>query len=375
MKLLFNIICVTFFISVEAIAIRVLLQEDVHGVVSISSKRGFTLHDGKTKKVLEQKKPTAEIKLSLKTDKMYINGQPSQMKALILKPVSKHFSLDHTDYDGYLLVIQDKGRWHIVNILDSEDYVFSVLKTEGWPGWPLEVYKVFAIAVRTYVMHHYFESKRLKNSYHIRNTNYHQTYQGVHSCPLIKEAVTQTSGIILTHDNKPILAMFDACCGGVVPAQIEGVVDFIKAPYLARPYPCTFCKSFKIFSWRNEYTLDELRDLLQEGHSAILYDIHDVKVHQKDKAGLVKAVVTKTKNKQTVSFVSSLFSKLLKNIKSLFYSIEKHDDRIIVKGKGYGHHLGLCQWGAREMVRQGWDSHEILDFYYPGVEFHRMEKE
>lgn len=162
MKLFFNIICVTFFLSVDAIAIRVLLQEDVHGVVSISSKRGFTLYDGKTKKVIEQKKPTAEIKLSLKSDKMYVNGQPTAMKALILKPVSKHFSLDHTDYDGYVLVIQDKGRWYIVNILDSEDYVFSVLKTEGWPGWPLEVYKVFAIAVRTYVMYHYFESRKLK---------------------------------------------------------------------------------------------------------------------------------------------------------------------------------------------------------------------
>lgn len=169
--------------------------------------------------------------------------------------------------------------------------------------------------------------------------------------------------------------MFDACCGGVIPAQIEGAVDFIKAPYLARPYPCTFCKSFKIFSWRNEYTLHELRDLLQEGHSTILYDIHDIRVHRKDKAGLVKKVVTKTKNKQTIEFVSSLFNKLLKNIKSLFYSIEKHDDRIIVKGKGYGHHLGLCQWGTREMVRQGWDYHEILDFYYPGIEFHRLEKE
>ena len=375
MKLLFKIICIVSCISLKAIAVRVLLQEDVHGVINITSKCGFKLYDDKTKKIIDQKKPTAEIRLSLKADKMYINGQPSHMKALILKPVSKHFSLESTDYDGYVLVIQNKGRWYVVNILDSEDYVFSVLKTEGWPGWPLEVYKVFAIAVRTYVMYHYFESKKLKLPYHIRNTNYHQTYRGVHSCPLIKQAVSETRGIILTHANKPILAMFDACCGGVIPARIEGVVDFIKAPYLARPYPCTFCKSFKIFSWRNEYTLHELRDLLQEGHASILYDIHDIKVHQKDKAGLVKTIVTKTKNKQTVAFVSSLFSKLLKNIKSLFYSIEKQDDKIIVKGKGYGHHLGLCQWGAREMVRQGWDSYDILDFYYPGVEFHRIEKE
>lgn len=371
---LFKIVVCIISCSLQAVAIRVLLQENARGVVSISSKYGFTLHDGVSKKKLEQKKPTAEIKLSLKQDKMYINGHASSIRSLILKPVSKHFVYDKTYYDGYMLVIQEKGNWYIINVLDSEDYVFSVLKTEGWPGWPVEVYKVFAIAVRTYVMYHYFESKRLKLPYHIRNTNYHQTYRGVHTCPLIKEAVMQTRGIILTHENKPILAMFDACCGGVIPAHIDGVVDFVKAPYLARPYPCTFCESFKIYSWRNEYTLYELRDLLQEGHSHVIHDIHDIKVGEKDKAGLVKRIITKTKNRQAIEFVASMFNKLLKNIKSLFYSIEKQGNKVVVKGKGYGHHIGLCQWGTREMVRQGWEPYEILDFYYPGVEFHRMSK-
>lgn len=373
MKAWFKILIVIVYFPLWPVAIKVLLKEKVEGVIAVTSKRGFKLYDGATKKVIDQKKPTAEIKLSLKKEKLYINGEASSKRAIILKPVTKHFSFEKTDYDGYLLVVQEKGRWFIVNVLDSEEYVFSVLKTEGWPGWPLEVYKVFAIAVRSYVMYHYFESKKLKLPYTIGNTNYHQTYRGTHSCPLIRKAVEETSGIVLTHDNKPILAMFDACCGGVVPAHIEDVVDFVKAPYLARSYPCTYCKNFKIFSWNNEYTLHGLRDLLQEGHSTIIYDLHDIKIHKKDKAGLVKTIVTKTKNKQTFHLVSSLFNKLLKNIKSLFYSIEKQGDKIIVKGKGYGHHLGLCQWGAREMVRQGWHHEDILNFFYPGVSFHRLE--
>lgn len=369
LKTLFIIFCV----PLSPVAIKVLLRDNVSGVIAVTSKRGFKLYDGIKRTLIEQKKPTAEIKLSLKKDKVYVNGEPSKKSAFILKPVNKHFFFDNTEYDGYLLVLKEKGQWYIINVLDSEEYVFSVLKTEGWPGWPLEVYKVFAIAVRTYVMYHYFESKKLKLPYHIRNTNHHQTYRGVHSCPLIRQAVTETNHIVLTHQNKPILAMFDACCGGVIPAHIEGVVDFIKAPYLARPYPCTFCKKCKIFSWNNEYTLEGLRDLLQEGHSSIIYDLHDIKIHEKDKAGLVKSVITKTKNKQTIQFVAAFFHKLLKNLKSLFYSIEKQGDKIIVKGKGYGHHLGLCQWGAREMVRQGWMHEDILDFFYPGVTFHKLE--
>lgn len=376
MKLFFKLFVFFCSLSLDAVAIKVLLHEDIQGVISTTSKCGFKLYDGATREKIEQKNPTAEIKLSLKKDgAMYVNGQRSHKKALILKPVSKHFTFGDIQYNGYLLIIRHKHHWYAVNVLDSEDYVHSVLKTEGWPGWPLEVHKVFAIAVRTYVMYHYFEGKKSKLPYHVRNTNYHQTYTGVHSCPLIKEAVDQTRGIVLTHENKPILAMFDACCGGVIPAHIEGVVDFVKAPYLARPYACTFCKGFKVFSWNNEYTIHQLRDLLQEGHPSIIYDLHEIKVDQKDKAGLVKRIITKTKKKQTIHFVSSLFGKLLKNIKSLFYSIEKQGDKIIVKGKGYGHHLGLCQWGAREMVKQGWEYDEILDFFYPGVSFQRIEKE
>lgn len=356
------------------IGVKVLLKENVSGVFSTTSKYGFTLYDGTTKQKIEQKKPTAEVRLSLKKDILYINGNPTQKKSLILKPVSKHFSFENTDYDGYLLVIQDTNKqWYVVNVLDSEDYVFSVLKTEGWPGWPLEVYKVFAIAVRTYVLYHYFESKKLKLPYHVRNTNHHQTYRGTHSCPLIKEAVEQTRGMVLTHENKPILAMFDSCCGGVIPAHIEGVIDFSKAPYLARSYPCTFCKDFKVYSWNSEFSLNELRDLLQEGHSSIIYDLHEVKVAKKDKAGLVKSIITKTKNKQTIQFMSHIFNRLVKNLKSLFYSIEKKGDKIVVKGRGLGHHLGLCQWGTREMVKQGWMWDEILDFFYPGVSLQRLE--
>lgn len=44
---------------------------------------------------------------------------------------------------------------------------------------------------------------------------------------------------------------------------------------------------------------------------------------------------------------------------------EEKKKKIIFKGVGFGHHLGLCQWGAREMVRDGWDYKRVLQFYYP----------
>ena len=57
--------------------------------------------------------------------------------------------------------------------------------------------------------------------------------------------------------------------------------------------------------------------------------------------------------------------RLSTKIKSFSFSITKKGKTITFKGKGFGHHFGLCQWGAREMVRRGFDFKEILDFYYP----------
>ena len=57
---------------------------------------------------------------------------------------------------------------------------------------------------------------------------------------------------------------------------------------------------------------------------------------------------------------------------STIFTIKKEKDTFTLNGRGYGHHLGLCQWGAREMVRDGWDYRRILKFYYPGITFKKI---
>jgi len=56
-------------------------------------------------------------------------------------------------------------------------------------------------------------------------------------------------------------------------------------------------------------------------------------------------------------------------MKSRCFTLQKNGTEFIATGRGYGHHMGLCQWGAREMVRGGWQHKEILEFYYPGTTF------
>ena len=88
-----------------------------------------------------------------------------------------------------------------------------------------------------------------------------------------------------------------------------------------------------------------------------------MKIVKKDKAGLVEEVIIHARKKITLA--GKKVYNLLKEVKSFCYSITRKKNKIILNGRGYGHHLGLCQWGAREMVRDGWDYKKILLFYFP----------
>ena len=100
-----------------------------------------------------------------------------------------------------------------------------------------------------------------------------------------------------------------------------------------------------------------------------VYSIKPVKsviITSKDNAGLVKSVSVKTKN-QEYNLSYKQFAHIAPKVKSRFYTITKRGKQFIIKGKGFGHHMGLCQWGARKKVEKGCGWREILDFYYPGT--------
>jgi stage II sporulation protein D len=266
-------------------------------------------------------------------------------------------------------VLYKDNTWYIVNGVGLEDYVYSVLGSESWPGWPLEINKVLAIIFRSYVVAKRIEARTKKKLgrdffYDVLSTNMHQTYRGSHNHHILRQAVSETKGMVLAHNQKPILAMYDACCGGVIPADIHGI-DFTNAPYLARPYACTFCEQSCSYAWSATYTFSEMIDFIK-AYDKRVTSIHHIQITNKDKAGIVHEVVVRSGKKKIKISGKKTYS-LFKDIKSYSFSIEKQHNSCVFKGKGYGHHLGLCQWGARELVKRGWSCTNILNFYYPGT--------
>src|SRR5438477_762540 len=244
--------------------VRVLLAKAENATETewkLSSPQGFLVqlqdNDGKIKKTMCM----SDLHIKIKKGSLWCNGK-RVTRTLQIRCLNGHCECNGIVYDGDFTITQHKDVFLCINQVELEDYITAVLRTESWPGWPLEVNKVFAIACRSYVMFKVLEAQKSGRPYHVKNTNAHQTYRGKHTLPMLKMAVEQTRGIVLGFKGAPILAMFDCCCGGIIPAHIEDF-DFNKAPYLARTYACTFCKQSSLYSWHVSYEHSLFESLIQ----------------------------------------------------------------------------------------------------------------
>lgn len=343
-----------------AFTIRVLLDEQ-----PLDNKCWFLKTDGQFVRFIPNDGTYTldmqEIAIRLAPEGLYLNGQLVG-PLLIMRATKGYTHFDGHEYPGVFVIVQKNERAYLINQLDIEDYLYCVLRWESWPGWPLEVNKAFAIACRSYVIAKAAQAMQRNRLYHIKRSNLHQTYNGMHQYDVLRQAIQETQGLILTYNKKPIEAMFDCCCGGVIPAKMDGV-NFKHAPYLARTTECTFCKPCKIYRWKITLEVRELQKLLADG-GYHLHDIREIKVLKTDRAGIVQQVMVRDK-RHRYTITGKKFYSLLSSIKSFAYTIEKKGNTITFLGKGYGHHLGICQWGARNMLNAGWSHRKILAFYYP----------
>lgn len=349
--------------------VRVLLNEvdSKDGALwKVSAPQGVIV---KNFKVGERLQFPGIVTVEYRNGAVYVNKRKAASDQIALEPVSGFLHLNGNDYAGVLLFVADKKKGYCISQLDIESYIGSVLRCESWPGWPLEVNKAFAIACRSYLVAKIAVATKKGLPFHIKNTNIHQTYNGVHTSPELLQAVHETKGIILAHNKKPIEAMFDSCCGGVIPAYIAGV-DFTKAPYLARTEVCHYCKPCKIYNWQAEYPLHDVAQRMRKAGIKV-NSVDSMEITKCDKAGLVTEVMVKDGKKKYKLNGKQCYA-LFDKVNSFCYTIKNQNKSLVLAGKGYGHHLGICQWGARRMLDYGKTYRDILEFYYPQTEFMKL---
>jgi stage II sporulation protein D len=369
--------------------IRVLLDEkNAHQETKflIKSKAGFVLESpAGAENTAIYKDP--ELRLVCREGQLYLKCHDQKFRHIKYDSIeicdhNNKLTLGSRSYHGNLIIRVDHATKTLltINKLPLEDYVCSVVRSEGIPSWPFGMQKIQAIISRTYAVF-LMQQARLKNPryrfYDIKNTNLHQVYNGTHNYTHLRQAVDETEGLILTYKNRIALAMFDICCGGSVPANMRNR-DTSK-PYLCRKKQCTYCSASSSHRWKEDFHADSFLRKLKENPRLTQRlknfkgSISAVKITDCDKAGIVHKMRIYDKNKTPYSLTGiEVRGSMISRIKSLNFTIKKIRDRVVIMGKGHGHQCGACQWGCKWMVEHGWSTKGILGFYYPGTKLSRL---
>ncbi len=304
-------------------------------------------------------------------------------------------SLDGKPYRDQLRIRAGRGEnCVVINELDLEKYLDGLVNGEFNSRWSEEAIAAQVIAARTYALHQIQEARRRNRPWDLESTIKDQVYNGTSQEDfLASRAVSKTRGMILTEKKKtsPIKAFYHSTCGGrtELPSQVWG--KEARGIGEHKRVECPFCVSSPRYRWDFVMTDSEIKRAILDGvedrglpegwpkdWKTIVarwqLDEVDLKTHDVDRVSEVTlnfsngAFFQPQKRKLIVSGTRFRGWVGVERVKSTVFDLQRTTDRRwVVSGRGYGHGVGLCQWGAKVMGEKGYKSGRILSHYYPSA--------
>ena len=351
-------------------------------------------------------------------------------------------------YAGTLKFIVDGGKVAAVNIIGVEDYLLSVISSEMKSTAGLEFLKAHAVISRSWVLAQIARRKdkagarippedleamnsvpalvtsldsRLSSSgegpepageyikwfdhedhtrFDVCADDHCQRYQGLTMAvgEIVRKAIDQTWGMVLTNGGEICDARFSKCCGGRMELFSTCWEDK-DYPYLQSlpdtpgetPEGTAFCdtadetilsqvlndydlETKDFYRWRTEYTRAEVSDLVRRRSGIDFGEIRDLVPVERGPSGRLKRLRIEGSKKSLVIGKELIIRKWLSDshLKSSAFTIKWSGDRLILDGSGWGHGVGLCQIGAAVMGAKGYHYDEILRHYYPSSTIERI---
>lgn len=270
-------------------------------------------------------------------------------------------------YRGSLVLVPQQSGLMAINYVDLEQYLYSVLGAEMNGSWPQEALKAQAVAARSYAL---YKRQRSDTLFDLGNDQQWQVYQGVQTeAPGTQIAVNSTVGQVLTYNGEIILAVFHSASGG----HTENVEDVWSnpLPYL-RAVP-DFDRGSPVYEWTKTFSRAELSDLISGVGNIISLKPEKTTAY----GSILKMKVVGDGGTRSVS--GEDLSRVL-NLKSTRFVVTPRYTSVtgkaegqgvpvsfLIKGKGFGHAVGLSQWGAYNLAKQGYNYQQILLHYYKGA--------
>ena len=303
---------------------------------------------------------------------------PRNKKVLIKSHDPRGIWFGNRRYRGVLIVESKSNRLFAVNHLGIERYLMSVVGAEMPKEWPKAALKAQAVAARTYAL----RTLGKKETFDINSTESTQVYLGIESeTASTKKAVNSTRSLVLRYRGELISAVFHSSSGG--QTESSGSVWKYQLPYLisVRDYDQHSPK----YRWRMAFSPSDLKRIFLE-----VGGVKYIRIIGKSKTGrILRAKVVGPKGQLLLSGKQLRRRMRLKSTRAKFFILPYRKDSersikfsdqnyskltsldnnnyLLVKGLGFGHGVGMSQWGAHGMAKKGSNYRQILLHYYRGA--------
>jgi stage II sporulation protein D len=298
------------------------------------------------------------------------------------------------EYRGVVDIVPEAGQLNVVNEVDLENYLRGVVPVEigRLKASQVAAVKAQAIAARTYALAN--RGRRRSRGFDIYASVEDQVYQGFGvETKLSDLAIAETHGLVGSYKGKMISPFYSSTCGG----RTESIDEAWDSPAVAYLRSIkdegrggVFCEPSPVYRWVVEWQVPELERILTttlpsrgrqlNGPVAL----RDLRIRKRSASGRVKELEIKTQS-ATFNIRGDEVRRVLRRagkgnplLRSTLFSLKIVKDRqgrprkVIANGGGFGHGIGLCQYGAIAMASRGYRFDQILTHYYRGIKIRRL---
>lgn len=283
---------------------------------------------------------------------------------------------NNAGYVGRLNIVTSVNRngCDLINQIPLESYISSLLAKEMSPSWPIEALKAQAVAARSYAYHKMITKQVSKDSgfnvfYDLENSEKHQVngsfFDTTKSTTL---ASSETKGEVLlvgTSELTPIF--FHSKCGGKTLRPDQVWFNYVKG---YRSVDCPFCHKHGRKSWTHKMSKREFKRVVNR--TLIKFQEDSLKTKYIDHLRVTsdikgRAFLRVYDDERMIVVQKSRLRSLLgrKKAASNYFRVSKSRNSVQLTGSGFGHGVGLCQYGAFELAKRGYNYKQILSHYFP----------
>lgn len=373
-------------IELKETALRVLIDQDETSKF-LTLQTPVYLYNSTKKLALINPENTIECYCSTDELTVKIENKKFTDKYFYLESAgNSYIKFNGKSYKGSLKLTATDNFIEVVNYIDLEDYLKGVISKEmplGVGTENLEALKALTICARTYATLRMQEGKSI---YDIFDDTRDQMYGGKDAeSPLSDRAVEETSGMMLSYDNETAVVFYSSTCGGHT-AAVHNVFTNEEYPYLEGVVDGneSYCKISTRYEWEEIYSEDVLVDRLV--NAALLeddsYKFEEISINSRFDCGRVDELEILLEDTAGEEISIKIYGNDIRGVLhtvdgkselwSTLFDIEDDGDRIVINGKGLGHGVGLCQWGAIHLSQEGWKYKDILEHYFPGTSIGKL---